>query len=234
MVGTAALPDIPMRYYIVPSMRAARQSVTWSLLFIVLLYFTAPALVVPIKYEIFNSLMSMPFDRLPAWVAAWSKVDPALLSVADVNQDNNLQLNELTSRGDIIVLLTPELAGLPCVISALVAARGLTAELSTADSLPLTISNALRHYFYYKMIGPNASTVGRVTVSKILLLCVGLLAAQVAAQKPANIFFLVSAVFSFAFFFSALLEYFLETGQRDLRCSGHDGGFGRDFFLHAG
>ncbi|MDW5441918.1 sodium:solute symporter family protein [Polaromonas sp. SM01] len=206
MVGTAALPHILMRYYTVPSVREARQSVTWSLFFILLLYFTAPALAVLVKYEIFTVLVGTPFDQLPAWVNAWSKVDKALLSVVDINKDNILQLNEMTIGGDIIVLLSPELAGLPYVISALVAAGGLAAALSTADGLLLTISNALGHDLYYKMIDPNASTVSRVTVSKILLLIVALFAAYVAAQKPADILFLVSAAFSFAAasFFPAL------------------------------
>ena len=206
MVGTAALPHILMRYYTVPSVREARQSVTWSLFFIFLLYFTAPALAVLVKYEIFTVLVGTRFDQLPSWVSAWSRVDPGLLSVADINRDNILQLNEMTIGGDIIVLLTPELAGLPYVISGLVAAGGLAAALSTADGLLLTIANALGHDLYYKMIDPNASTVSRVTVSKILLLIVALLAAYVAAQKPADILFLVSAAFSFAAasFFPAL------------------------------
>ncbi|MES2190944.1 MAG: sodium:solute symporter family protein [Pseudomonadota bacterium] len=206
MVGTAALPHILMRYYTVPSVRQARQSVTWSLFFIVLLYFTAPALAVLVKYEVFTNLVGMPFDQLPAWVNSWSRVDPSLLSVIDINKDNILQLNELTISGDIVVLLTPELSGLPYVVSGLVAAGGLAAALSTADGLLLTISNALGHDLYYKMIDPNASTVSRVTVSKILLLIVALLAAYVAAQKPADILFLVSAAFSFAAasFFPAL------------------------------
>ena len=206
MVGTSALPHILMRYYTVPSVREARQSVTWSLFFIFLLYFTAPALAVLVKYEIFTVLVGTPFDHLPAWVQAWNKVDPALLSVVDINKDNILQLNEMTIGGDIVVLLTPELAGLPYVISGLVAAGGLAAALSTADGLLLTIANALGHDLYYKMIDPNASTVSRVTVSKILLLIVALLAAYVAAQKPADILFLVSAAFSFAAasFFPAL------------------------------
>ncbi len=206
MIGTAALPHILSRYYTVPSVRQARQSVTWSLLFIALLYFTAPALAVLVKYEIFTNLIGLPFDQLPAWVNAWSKVDPSLLSVADMNKDNILQLSELTIGGDVVVLLTPELAGLPYVISALVAAGGLAAALSTADGLLLTIANSLGHDLYFKMIDPNASTVSRVTVSKILLLVVALLAAYVAAQKPADILFLVSAAFSFAAasFFPAL------------------------------
>ncbi len=206
MVGTAALPHILMRSYTVPSVREARQSVTWALFFIFILYFTAPALAVLVKYEILTGLVGTPFDQLPAWVHAWAKVDPALLSVSDINNDKVLQLNEMTIGGDVIVLLGPELAGMPYVISGLVAAGGLAAALSTADGLLLTISNALGHDVYYKMIDPSASTVSRVTISKIFLLVVALLAAYVAAQKPANILFLVSAAFSFAAasFFPAL------------------------------
>ena len=207
MVGTAALPHILMRYYTVPSVREARESVTWSLFFIFLLYFTAPALAVMVKFEVFNVLIGTPFDQLPAWVSAWNKVDPALLSVTDVNQDGLLQLNEMSIGGDIIVLATAEIAGLPYVISGLVAAGGLAAALSTADGLLLTIANALSHDLYYKMIDPSASTARRVTISKVLLLMVALAAAYVAAQKPADILFLVSAAFSFAAsaFFPALV-----------------------------
>lgn len=207
MVGTAALPHILMRYYTVPSVKEARESVTWSLFFIFLLYFTAPALAVLVKYEVFHVLVGTPFDQLPAWMAQWNKVDPTLLSYSDINKDNIFQLNEMSIGGDIIVLATPEIGGLPYVISGLVAAGGLAAALSTADGLLLTIANALSHDLYYKMIDPNASTARRVTISKVLLLVVALAAAYVAAQKPADILFLVSAAFSFAAaaFFPALV-----------------------------
>ena len=206
MVGTAALPHILMRYYTTPSVKEARESVTWSLFFIFLLYFTAPALAVLVKYEIFNVLVGTPFDKLPAWIAAWSKVDPGLLSVVDVNKDGIFQLGEMRIGGDIIVLATAEIGGLPYVISGMVAAGGLAAALSTADGLLLTIANALSHDLYYKMIDPNAPTARRVMISKILLLVVAVLAALVASQKPADILFLVSAAFSLAAagFFPAL------------------------------
>ena len=206
MVGTAALPHILMRYYTVPSVREARESVSWSLLFIFLLYFTAPALAVLVKFEIFTQVVGTPFDQLPAWVASWAKVDPTLLSVTDVNGDGILQLNEISIGADIVVLATPEIGGLPYVISGLVAAGGLAAALSTADGLLLTIANALSHDLYYKMIDPNASTARRVALSKMLLLGVALAAAYVASRKPADIVFLVSAAFSFAAaaFFPAL------------------------------
>jgi cation/acetate symporter len=207
MIGTAALPHILMRYYTVPSVREARESVTWSLLFIFLLYVTAPALAVLVKYEVFHVLIGSPIDQLPAWVTSWNKVDPSLMSITDVNRDGILQLNEMSIGGDIIVLATAEIAGLPYVIAGLVAAGGLAAALSTADGLLLTIANALSHDLYYKMIDPNASTARRVTISKVLLLVVALAAAYVAAQKPADILFLVSAAFSFAAaaFFPALV-----------------------------
>ena len=207
MIGTAALPHILMRYYTVPSVKQARESVTWSLLFIFLLYFTAPALAVLVKFEVFHVLVGTPFDQLPAWVSAWNKVDPSLLSLTDINRDGLLQLNEMSIDGDIIVLATAEIGGLPYVIAGLVAAGGLAAALSTADGLLLTIANALSHDMYYKMFDPNASTARRVTISKVLLLMVALAAAYVAAQRPADILFLVSAAFSFAAasFFPALV-----------------------------
>jgi len=207
MVGTAALPHILMRYYTTPSVKEARESVTWSLFFIFLLYFTAPALAVLVKYEIFNVLVGTPYDQLPAWISNWARVDPTLLSVADVNKDGIFQLGEMKIGGDIVVLATPEIGGLPYVVSGLVAAGGLAAALSTADGLLLTIANALSHDLYYKMIDPNAPTARRVAISKALLLVVALAAAAVAAQKPADILFLVSAAFSFAAaaFFPALV-----------------------------
>jgi cation/acetate symporter len=227
MVGTAALPHILMRYYTTPSVKEARESVTWSLFFIFLLYFTAPALAVLVKYEIFNVLVGTPFDKLPGWIAAWAKVDPTLLSVADINKDGIFQLGEMRIGGDIIVLATPEIGGLPYVISGMVAAGGLAAALSTADGLLLTIANALSHDVYYKTIDPNASTARRVTLSKILLLVVALAAAYVAAQKPADILFLVSAAFSFAaasFFPALVLGIFWKRASSIGACVGMVGG----------
>jgi cation/acetate symporter len=233
MVGTAALPHILMRYYTTPSVKEARQSVTWSLFFIFLLYFTAPALAVLVKYEVFNVLVGTPFDKLPAWIAAWQKVDPSLLSVTDVNKDGIFQLGEMRIGGDIIVLATPEIAGLPYVISGLVAAGGLAAALSTADGLLLTIANALSHDLYYKMIDPNAPTSRRVMISKILLLVVAILAAwtawHVQVSKLADILFLVSAAFSFAaagFFPALVLGIFWKRATKWGAVAGMLAGFG--------
>lgn len=233
MVGTAALPHILMRYYTTPSVKEARESVTWSLFFIFLLYFTAPALAVLVKYEVFTVLVGTPFNQLPEWIAAWNKVDPTLLSVADVNKDGIFQLGEMRINGDIIVLATPAIGGLPYVISGMVAAGGLAAALSTADGLLLTIANALSHDLYYKMIDPNAPTARRVAISKALLLIVALAAAAVAAQKPADILFLVSAAFSFAaaaFFPALVLGIFWKRANRWGASLGMIAGLGTTFY----
>lgn len=217
MVGTAALPHILIRYYTVPTVREARRSVAWSMLFILLLYLTAPALAVLVKYEVLTQVVGTSFSQLPEWLAAWSRVDPSLLSVTDMNLDGVLQLNELTLGGDVIVLAAPAIAGLPYVISALVAAGALAAALSTADGLLLTISSAVSHDLYYKIIDPHASTARRVSISKMVLMVVALGAAYVAAQRPADILFLVSAAFSFAaaaFFPALVLGIFWKRANR--------------------
>jgi cation/acetate symporter len=207
MIGTAALPHILVRYYTTPSVRDARKSVFWSLFFIFLLYFTAPALAVLAKFDVYTLLVGSSYASLPAWAANWARVDPTLLSITDFNKDGIVQLAEIMLGTDIIVLATPEIAGLPYVISGLVAAGGLAAALSTADGLLLTISNALSHDLYYKMIDPSASTAKRVSISKALLLVVALIAAYVTSLKPGNILFLVGAAFSLAAssFFPALV-----------------------------
>jgi len=207
MFGTAALPHILMRYYTTPSVRQARTSVFWSLFFIFLLYFTAPCLAVLAKFDVYSNLVGSQYAQLPAWAAAWRLVDPSLLTITDLNFDGIVQLAEIAIGGDIIVLATPEIAGLPYVVSGLVAAGGLAAALSTADGLLLTIANALSHDLYYKMIDPSATTARRVTVSKMLLLVVALTAAWVTSYKPGNILFLVGAAFSLAAsaFFPALV-----------------------------
>jgi cation/acetate symporter len=207
MIGTAALPHILMRYYTTPNVREARKSVGWSLFFIFLLYFTAPALAALVKFDVYHFLVGSSFAELPAWAANWARVDPALLSITDINRDGIVQLAEIVLGGDIIVLATPEIAGLPYVISGLVAAGGLAAALSTADGLLLTIANALSHDLDYKMINPHAATKMRLAVAKGRLLVVAVIAAYVTSLKPGNILFLVGAAFSIAAssFFPALV-----------------------------
>lgn len=175
------------------------------MLFILLLYITAPAYAVFAKYEVLTHLAEMPIAKLPSWVAAWTKI--GLISIEDINLDGILQLAELSMNPDVIVLATPEIAGMPYVVSGLVAAGALAAALSTADGLLLTITGTLSHDVYYRIFRPGASTQLRLVISKSLLLVVAVLAATVAAQKPGTILSMVAWAFSIAgsAFFPALV-----------------------------
>ncbi|MDQ5947208.1 MAG: cation/acetate symporter [Pseudomonadota bacterium] len=216
MVGTAALPHILMRYYTTPTVAEARSSVFWSLAFILALYLTAPAYAVFAKYEIYLHLVNSEIAKLPGWIAAWGKL--GLVSIEDINRDGMLQLAELTLNPDVIVLATPEIAGLPYVISGLVAAGALAAALSTADGLLLTITGALSHDVYYKIFRPEATTQWRLVISKSLLLVVAVMAAMVAAQKPATILSMVAWAFSIAgaaFFPALVLGIFRKRAKKE-------------------
>jgi cation/acetate symporter len=198
MAGTAGLPHLLTRYYTVPDEAEARLSVAWSLFFIALLYISAPALAVLVKFEVMNNLVGVQFSELPHWLAQWSRVDSALVEVADVNRDGILQFGEIKIGADMVMLSSPELAGLPYVISGLVAAGGLAAALSTADGLLLTIGNAFVHDLRMGSKNGVETAEGRVILSKFALLAVAMSAALVAAWKPAEILALVSASFSLA------------------------------------
>jgi cation/acetate symporter len=200
MIGTASLPHILTRYYTTSSVDQTRKSVFWTLFFICLIYIAVPALAVMVKYEIYTSLVGTDYSHLPDWVSYWANIDKVnpLVSITDLNGDHTVQLAEISIDGDILVLASPEIAGLPYFISGLVAAGGLAAALSTADGLLLTISNALSHDIYYKVVDPRASTQKRVTISKLLLLVVALLAAYAASLKPGDILSMVGAAFSLA------------------------------------
>ncbi|MFC3674072.1 sodium:solute symporter family protein [Ferrovibrio xuzhouensis] len=211
MVGTASLPHILMRYFTTPSVREARQSVAWSLFFIFLLYFTAPAYAAFAKLEVYQNVIGAQVASLPAWVHSWG--DIGLVGACDApnaatiyamckgvvgNGDGILQLSEFKIAADAIVLATPEIAGLPYVIAGLVAAGGLAAALSTADGLLLAIANALSHDIYYRMIDPHAPTKRRLIISRTLLVVVAILAAWVASTKPSTILAMVAWAFSIA------------------------------------
>jgi len=209
MVGTASLPHILMRYFTTPNVRQARQSVGWSIFFIFLLYFTAPAYAAFAKLEVYQSVIGAQISTLPAWVQNWSQVG-GLLTIADANGNGIVDLTKYVITGpvldlgdikihqDIIVLSMPEVAGLPYVVSGLVAAGGLAAALSTADGLLLAIANALSHDIYYKILDPKASTRRRLVVARTLLVVVALIAAAVAGTRPAGIIQMVAWAFSLA------------------------------------
>ena len=201
MVGTAALPHILMRYFTTPSVREARVSVAWSLFFIFLLYFTAPAYAAFAKLEIYQNVIGARIADLPAWVENWRLMSPygvPWINITDRNGDGIVQLAEFSIHPDVVVLATPEIAGLPYVIAGLVAAGGLAAALSTADGLLLALANALSHDVYYRMIDPKAPTKRRLIIARTLLIIVAILAAWTAGSMGADILFLVAWAFSIA------------------------------------
>jgi cation/acetate symporter len=203
MIGTASLPHILMRYFTTPSVRDARNSVAWSLFFIFLLYFSAPALATFSKLQLIDptlptAIIGQPIEQVLAleWVQRWSAI--GMLAAIDQNGDGILQINEFFLNPDIIVLATPEFAGLPYVISGLVAAGGMAAAMSTADGLLLAMANALSHDLYYKIIDPKAETRKRLLTARILLLAIGAGGALVASLKLTGILGAVAWAFCFA------------------------------------
>lgn len=233
MTGTASLPHILMRYFTTPSVKAARQSVAWSLMFIFFLYFTAPALATFTKLQILDPELatgiigkSIADVQALDWIQKWSNVGFA--QIIDANGDGILGLNEFFMRGDIVVLATPEIAGLPYVISGLVAAGGMAAAMSTADGLLLAIANALSHDLYYKIIDPEAETRKRLLVARFLLLCIGAAGAFVASLKLTSILGAVAWAFDFAasgLFFPIVLGIWWKRANRQGAIAGMAGGF---------
>src|SRR6187455_128369 len=212
MVGTASLPHILMRYFTTPSVKEARDSVAWSLLFIFLLYFSAPAYAAFSKLEVYTNIIGRDLTTIRPWLFQWGEL--GLIQICGKNATSIdaivaackaiaghpgvVRLQDFVINTDVIVLSTPEIAGLPYVISGLVAAGGLAAALSTADGLLLAIANALSHDVYYKMLDPNAPTIRRLTVARLLLFFVAVAAASLAATRPSDILAMVGWAFSLA------------------------------------
>ncbi len=234
MMGTASLPHILMRYFTTPSVSAARKSVAWSLLFIFLLYFTAPALATLSKLSVLDpnvatSIIGKSISSVNAldWVQKWGHV--GMLKIVDSNNDGILQINEFFMRPDIVVLATPEMAGLPAVVSGLVAAGGLAAAMSTADGLLLAIANALSHDLYYKMINPKAETATRLIVARVLLVAIGAAGSAVASLKLTGILGAVAWAFDFAMsglFFPLVLGVWWKRANAPGAIAGMIAGFG--------
>jgi cation/acetate symporter len=212
MVGTASLPHILMRYFTTPTVREARKSVAWSLFFIFLLYFSAPSYAAFSKLEVYTNIIGRNLEDIRPWMYTWGQigliqicgknaVDPATVIAACkaiAGHPGVVRFQDFVINTDVIVLSTPEIAGLPYVISGLVAAGGLAAALSTADGLLLAIANALSHDVYYKMLDPTAPTARRLVVARVLLLVVAVVAATLAATKPGDILAMVGWAFSLA------------------------------------
>ncbi|MDH6058260.1 sodium:solute symporter family protein [Umezakia ovalisporum] len=201
MVGTAGLPHIIVRFYTVPSVRSARFSAGWALLFIAILYTTAPAISMFARYNLINSLHNHTITEVQQldWATKWEKT--GLLTFEDKNQDGRLQLtpdkntNEIKIDRDIIVLSTPEVAKLAPWVIALVAAGGLAAALSTASGLLLVISSSVAHDIYYRIIDSTASEQKRVFVGRIMVGLSLVLAGYFGVNPPG----FVSEVVAFAF-----------------------------------
>ena len=207
MAGTASLPHVMMRYFTTPSVKAARRSVGWSLFFIFLLYSSAPMLATLSKLSLMDpnlatGIIGKSITEVQAidWYQNWNQAN--LMFVSDFNGNGTLELNEFFMGGKAVVLATPEIAGLPYVISGLVAAGGMAAAMSTADGLVLAISNALSHDVYYKMINPKAETAKRLIVARVLLVLIGFAGATIAALEIQGI--LGSVIWAFDFAMSGL------------------------------
>jgi cation/acetate symporter len=175
MVGTAGLPHIIVRFYTVPDVRAARWSAGWALLFIAILYTTAPALASFARYNLIDSLNNKTVTEIQQldWATKWKNT--GLLKFDDKNKDGRFQLtpdkrrSEIEIDRDIVVLSTPEVAKLAPWVIALVAAGGLAAALSTASGLLLVISSSVAHDVYYRIIDPGASEAKRLFVGRIMV-----------------------------------------------------------------
>ena len=207
MAGTASLPHVMMRYFTTPSVKSARRSVAWSLLFIFILYSTAPMLATLSKLSLIDPTLSTgiigkSIAEVQAidWYQNWNQAN--LMFVSDFNGNGTLELNEFFMGGKAVVLATPEIAGLPYVISGLVAAGGMAAAMSTADGLILAIANALSHDLYYKIIDPKAEAAKRLIVARVLLVIIGFAGATIAAMGIQGI--LGSVIWAFDFAMSGL------------------------------
>jgi cation/acetate symporter len=173
MVGTAGLPHVIIRFYTVPRVRDARLSVGYALVFIALLYTTAPALAVFARTNLINSVSNTPYSEVPEWFTNWEAT--GLLAFDDVNGDGLIQFvgpespmtNELTVDRDIMVLANPEIAGLPDWVVGLVAAGGLAAALSTAAGLLLVVSSAVSHDLLKRSFMPKITEQGELLAARI-------------------------------------------------------------------
>ncbi|PTX64279.1 cation/acetate symporter [Melghirimyces profundicolus] len=196
MAGTAALPHVIVRFYTVTTMRAARWSGAWALVFIGLLYLSAPAYAAFSRFYLMTQIAGQPLDSLPAWTKTW--VDTGGLQLADKNGDGILQWPELTISNDIVVMATPEIANLGIFVIGLVAAGAMAAALSTAGGLLIAISSSFAHDIYYRLINKTADEKKRLNVARISIAVATVAAGLVALDPPGVITQIVAWAFSLA------------------------------------
>ena len=187
MFGTAGLPHVIVRFFTVPRVKDARISAGWALLFIAILYTTAPAVAVFARTNIINTLSEKPYAEVPQWFTNWEKT--GLLTFDDKNKDGiiqyvaDAQINELTVDQDIIVLANPEIANLPPWVIGLVVAGGLAAALSTAAGLLLVISTSISHDLLKNYLRPDISEKNELYAARIAI-AVAVVAAGLAGLNP--------------------------------------------------
>lgn len=213
MAGTAGLPHILIRFYTTPSIKESRRSVFWALFFIFLLYFTAPAYAAFSRLEILQNVVGKNIGTVESggkqiatvldangksfpWVEKFSKT--GLLTIKDANNDGKLQMTELTINPDLIVISTPEIAGLPYTIAALVSAGGLAAALSTADGLLVVIASSIAHDIYFKTLNPKSKPTQRMNLGKAMIVVAAAVAALLAVPRLALVAQMVAWAFSLA------------------------------------
>ena len=187
MFGTAGLPHVIVRFFTVPKVKDARISAGWALLFIAILYTTAPAVAVFARTNILYTLSNASYEEVPEWFTNWEST--GLLFFDDKNQDGTIQyvadpvVNELTVDQDIIVLANPEIANLPAWVIGLVVAGGLAAALSTAAGLLLVISTSISHDLLKNYLRPDISEKGELYAARIAI-AVAVVAAGLAGMNP--------------------------------------------------
>ena len=187
MLGTAGLPHVIVRFFTVKKVRDARKSAGWALLFIAILYTTAPAVAVFARTNIINTLSEKSYSEVPQWFTNWEKT--GLLTFDDKNKDGiiqyvaDTQINELTVDQDIIVLANPEIANLPPWVIGLVVAGGLAAALSTAAGLLLVISTSISHDLLKNYLRPDISEKNELYAARVAI-AVAVVAAGLAGLNP--------------------------------------------------
>ncbi|MYH49934.1 MAG: cation acetate symporter [Gammaproteobacteria bacterium] len=230
MVGTAGLPHVIIRFYTVPRVRDARISAGWALLFIAILYTTAPAVAVFARTNLLNTVSEQPYEAVPEWFTTWENTD--LIAYEDHNGDGLIQFvgpdaiddsgqpvqNELTIDRDIMVLANPEIAGLPAWVVGLVAAGGLAAALSTAAGLLLVVSSAISHDLLKGVFRPGISERGELVWARISAAFAVVLAGYLGINPPGFVAQVVAFAFGLAaasFFPAIILGIFSRRMNRE-------------------